>query len=99
MYLVLLTFTAILLALNQFASLLTSIFTSLISVLISWLDFKPAESSANSKVNRLVTRCKSLMKHKNNIGPKILPCSTEILIDFSLDKWPFMSTFCDLPSR
>ena len=84
-YLVLETFTVILLALNQFASFWISRLTLSMSKVRSWSESIPTVSSAKSKVSRLVDRCKSFMKHRKRIGPKMLPCSTEMSIIFSED--------------
>ena len=72
-YFVLETFTAILFALNQLASFWISMFTLSIRVARSWSESSPTVSSAKSSVSRLVDKCKSFMKHKNSIGPRILP--------------------------
>ena len=55
-------------------------------------DFNPAVSSANKSVSKLVIVGRSLIKHRNNNGPSMLPWSTDMSIDISLDKCPLIST-------
>ena len=54
-------------------------------------DFNPAVSSANKRVSKLVIVGRSLIKHRNNNGPRMLPWSTDMSIDISLDKCPLIS--------
>ena len=71
-YFVLETFTAILFALNQLASFCISTFT--LSIRVASLDHGQSQvlQCCQQKVV-LVDKFKSFMKHKNSIGPRILP--------------------------
>ncbi len=77
-YLVLIVLVAILFALNHTAIL----FISALTLVIRLSKFSSASrqqvSSANISVNKSVELNKSFMKHKNRIGPRILPCRTEM---------------------
>ncbi len=98
-YLVFKTFTASLLTLNQMAILFSSMLTSFIKLLRFFPDFKADVSSANISVSRFVVVHRSLIKHRNNIGPSILPCNTEMFKLFSSEKVPLMSTNCFLSDK
>ena len=92
------TLTAILFDLSQFAIFCSSLFTWATHSGRFALHAKTAVSSANKKEDNNVEFGKSLIKHKNKIGPSILPvpCSTEISIFLVSDKKPFISTCCFL---
>ena len=90
-YFVFPTLTAILLALNQFPNFWISRLTLSMSKGRSVSESKPAVSSAYNTVSRLVAKCRSLMKHRNRMGPRMLPCNTEMLIALFVDFTPEIS--------
>ena len=90
-YFVFPTLTAILLALNQFPNFWISRLTLSMSRGRSVSESKPAVSSAYNTVRRLVAKCRSLMKHRNRMGPRMLPCNTEMLIALFVDFTPEIS--------
>ena len=59
----------------------------------------PIVSSAKRSVSMSVDRWRSLIKHKNKMGPSMLPCSTEMSISRGRDMCPSMSTHCCLSLR
>jgi hypothetical protein len=89
---VLLTLTAILLALNHIDSFWSSLFALLISGCSSGPDRRQAVSSAKSKASISLQLGRSLMKHKNRIGPKMLPCKINIVRVSIPDSLPSIST-------
>ena len=56
-------------------------------------------SSANSRVKSHVAKCKSLIKQRNSMGPKMLPYSTDISMGSSMDLELPISVNWDLPDR
>jgi hypothetical protein len=72
-------FTARVLVLNYTAIIFISSLTVGISVLRSVPNLRVKVSSANIRVKREVTLFKSLIKHKNKIGPRMLPSRINIL--------------------
>jgi hypothetical protein len=89
-------FTAILFARNQLAIFWISIFTW--DMRLARLESAAVHEVSSAKRNdkRLVARGRSLIKHKNRIGPRIVPWSTEMSKFFDSDRWPFISTYCVL---
>jgi hypothetical protein len=69
-YLVLLTLTDIVLAMNQWESLVSSFWTQVLSEGRSDLEYKPVVSSAKSIVSKPVALGRSLTKQRNRMGPK-----------------------------
>ncbi len=92
--------TASLFARNQIAILLISAFIIVESSSKSSPDCYEKVSSANINVRSSVTLYRSLMKHRNKMGPSTLPCKTEIFSFLDLDILPFISTIMTFyPSR
>ena len=59
-------------------------------------DFRAEVSSANISVRKLVTVHRSFIKHKNKMGPKMLPCKTDIGKFLSSEKVLLISSNCFL---
>jgi hypothetical protein len=76
-YLVLLMLRAILLLWNQIAIFLSSVLTLVISVCKSESESSPVVSSAYRTENSSVALGKSLIKHRNRMGPREVPCNTD----------------------
>ena len=96
MNLVLLTFTAILLVRNHCAHFFNSILTLSMSSGRFFPALSPWVSSANMKVSSSEEKGKSSMYTRNRIGPRMLPCRTEMSIFCSDDLWPSISVNCFL---
>ena len=71
-------FTAILFARNQLAIFWISIFTW--DMRLARLESAAVHEVSSAKRNdkRLVARGRSLIKHKNKMGPRMVPCNTEM---------------------
>jgi hypothetical protein len=92
MNLVLDVLSHILFALNHIANFCISELNLSMSCGRDGPDVNPVVSSANRKDFSSVDRGRSLIYIKNRIGPRILPCSTEILMLHGSDRLPSMST-------
>ena len=98
-YFVFPTFTDILLARNQLAIFWSSELILFIRDGRSVSESTTAVSSANRKVRSRVARWRSLIKQRNRMGPKILPCNTDMSIGSSVDLDPLISVYCILLER
>ena len=93
------TFMDILLARNQFAIFWSSVLILEIRAGKSVSESTTAVSSANRKVSSIVARWRSLIKQRNRMGPKMLPCSTDMSIGSSVDLDPLISVYYILLER
>ena len=85
-------FTAIWLALNQFANFCISRFTWSIRLGRLKSDASTIVSSAKRSARSVVDRLRSFMKQRNRIGPSMLPWSTDMSRFLQLDVTPPIST-------
>ena len=92
MYLVLDVFTISLFARNHFAQLASSVLTVSIRVDRFFPKARPWVSSAKRNVRSADALGRSFMKHRKSMGPKMVPCSTEISIVSGSESTPSMST-------
>ena len=99
MNLVLLKFTAILFVRNHWAHFFNSRLTLSISSGRFLPALSPSVSSANMKVSSSEEKGRSSMYTRKSIGPRILPCITDISMSSCLDLQPFTSTICLLSDK
>ena len=59
----------------------------------------PWVSSANMKISSSEEKGRSSMYIRKSIGPRILPCITDISMSSCLDLQPFTSTICLLSDK
>ena len=57
------------------------------------------KSSAKTNFSQLSSKQRSFIKSKNNRGPKLDPCETPKLAQYSTDSCPFYVTNCDRLSK
>ena len=92
-----LTLIAILLLQNQSASFVSSVLTLVKSAGRLESESSPVVSSANKTVKRSVALGRSLMKHKNRMGPSEVPWNTDSASrSCESERQPLISTFCVL---